>query len=338
MKTMKKWIFPLTLLFIALSCSRSEPPANVEEQPNPVAAIVEEPAPRPFTIDDIVLEKNLLYDRHTLADTFPDNNAVRFFQFEKIRERLFLLDSIQQEPSQWAVLQNRQNKNGESPLVKSWHRDTDYNLVVDDYGVSRFQSVALYAPGEADPERYGRDGALMKFGGVNPDSTTLRLEGFNEPGQWDVQQKYVHRIADRVVFTRAVMVDRTNQCIATIEKADGKWLIRSMNPCTTGALNPPYGRPTPVGMFVVQEKKQKMLYTKDGSSELAGFAPWASRFCNGAYLHGVPTNDPNGAVIEFGSTLGTIPRSHMCVRNASSHAKFIYDWGPVDETIVFVYD
>ena len=40
----------------------------------------------------------------------------------------------------------------------------------------------------------------------------------------------------------------------------------------------------------------------------------------------------------FGTTLGTTPRSHMCVRNATSHAKFVYDWAPVNETIVFVFD
>ncbi len=330
MTAMKKGIFLSFLLFAGVQAAG--------QIPNLLEKVLGEPIRPEFTRQDIVLEKVLLYDRHTLADTFPYGEGVRIFQFEKMRERLFFLDSIQREPSRWAVLQNRQNKNGESPLVKSWSREADYNLVVDDYGVSRFQSVALCVPGETEPERYGRDGALMKWVGENPDSTTLRLEGFNEPGHWDVAEKYVHRIADGVVFTRAVMVDRTNQCIAALERVDGKWLIRSMNPCTTGAFNPPYGRPTPVGMFVVQEKKPKMLYTKDGSSELAGFAPWASRFCNGAYLHGVPTNDPNGAVIEFGSTLGTIPRSHMCVRNASSHAKFLYDWGPIDETVVFVYD
>ena len=336
---MKKAILPAGLLLLSVfSCGQRSSQTLVSDlAAGGDTAAVRVPEKR-FTRDDIVLEKDFLYDQHTLADTFPYNKGVRFFQFDKMRERLFVLDSIQQEPSRWAVLQNRQNKNGESPLVKSWDRDPDYNLVIDKYGISRFQSVALYAPGETEPERYGRDGALVKFLGENADSTALRIEGFNEPGRWEVKEKYVHRIADGVVFTRAVMVDRTNQCIATLEKVDGRWLIRSMNPCTTGAQNPPYGRPTPVGMFVVQEKKQKMLYPKDGSSALAGFAPWASRFCNGAYLHGVPTNNPNGAIIEFSGTLGTIPRSHMCVRNASSHAKFIYDWGPVDETIVFVYD
>lgn len=338
---MKKTILAAGLLFFCvLSCGQ-----RPQGRPVALAAATDTaavpPAPatvrRPMTAADIVLEKQFTYDRHTLADTFPYNKGVRFFQFDKMRERLFVLDSIQQDRSGWAILQNRQNKNGESPLVDEWHRN-EYHLVTDSYGVERFQSVALYTPGQSVPTRYGHDGALVRVLGNNADSSALRVEGFNEPGVWEVKDKYVHRIEGPGTFTHAVMVDRTNQCIATVEKVDGNWLIRSMNPATTGAHNPPYGHPTPTGMFVVQEKKAKMLYNGDGSSALAGFAPWASRFCNGAYLHGVPTNNPNGSIIEFSATLGTIPRSHMCVRNASSHAKFIYDWAPTERTIVFVYD
>jgi len=338
---MKKPILAAGLLFFCvLSCGQRparQPATALTTAADTATTVAAAPAPRRLTRADIVLEKQLSYDQHTLADTFPYNKGVRYFQFDKMRERLFMLDSIQQDRSGWAILQNRQNKNGESPLVGEWHRN-EYNLVTDSYGVERFQSVALYTPGQPVPVRYGHDGALVRVLAVAADSTFLRVEGFNEPGLWEVKKKYVHRIDSPGEFTHAVMVDRTNQCVATVEKADGRWLIRSMNPATTGAHNPPYGHPTPTGMFVIQEKKPKMLYNRDGSSELAGFAPWASRFCNGAYLHGVPTNNPNGSVIEFSATLGTIPRSHMCVRNASSHAKFIYDWAPTERTIVFVYD
>lgn len=61
--------------------------------------------------------------------------------------------------------------------------------------------------------------------------------------------------------------------------------------------------------IAVQEKKEKMFYTKDGSSEIAGFAPYASRFTNGAYVHGIPTQYPNKSIIESSPTLGTTPRS-----------------------------
>jgi len=113
-----------------------------------------------------------------------------------------------------------------------------------------------------------------------------------------------------------------------------------MTKSTTGLHRPPYEYLTPLGIFVVQEKKAKMLYYKDGIEEIAGFAPYASRFSGGAHIHGVPleTEDMDAPLIETSPTLGTTPRSHECVRTVTSHAKFIYDWGTIGETIIFVFD
>ena len=126
--------------------------------------------------------------------------------------------------------------------------------------------------------------------------------------------------------------------IETLEQEGDKWLVRSMNPATTGLHRPPYAQETPPGVYIIQEKKPRMIYLVDGTTETGGFAPYASRFTNGGYIHGVPVNAPRKSLIEYSSTLGTTPRSHMCVRNATSHAKFIYDWAPVYETLVFVFD
>lgn len=277
------------------------------------------------------LEKDLTYDRHTLPDSV--------FQHDKIRTRLARLDSIQSDPKAvWAIVRNRRNEHGTAPLAKGWRND-EYNSPVDRYGVMRNQSVPLYTAEDTQtPERYGRDGSLVKILGMNADSTHYLIEAYNAGGVWHVPTKYVKMLDHGVEFTKAVMVDRARQNISTVEKVDGRWLVRSQNPCTTGLHHPPYAHPTPLGMYVIQEKLSKMMYTHDGSSAIAGYAPWASRFTNGAYLHGVPVNSPNGAIVEFSSTLGTTPRSHECVRNASSHARHIYDWGTEGETIVFVFD
>jgi hypothetical protein len=111
-----------------------------------------------------------------------------------------------------------------------------------------------------------------------------------------------------------------------------------MNPATSGVHRPPYSKETPTGMFVIQENKPKMFYYKDGTTTLEGFAPYASRFTNGGYIHGVPTNNPKGNIIEYSATLGTVPRSHMCVRNTTSHAKFIYDRAKPLKSLVIVID
>lgn len=330
-----KLYLPL-LFFVGLfmtGCSGTEASASPED----TVVLQQMEREKRFSKADIVIEKDLLYDQYTLKDTYPYRDTVRYLQFDKMRDRLFLLDSIQIRTSQWAVLQNRGNNNGEGPLVKEWVRNA-YKRVSDLYDVERYQSVPLYIPGDSIPERYGRDGSLVKFLGENPDSATYRVESYNAPGIWDVPKKYVTRIEDTVVFRKAIMIDRHNQNISTLEKVGDKWLVRSMNPATTGVHNPPYAHETPEGMFVVQEKKVKMYYLVDGTSRIAGYAPWASRFCNGAYVHGVPTNNPNAPIIEYSWTLGSIPRSHMCVRNASSHAEFVFNWAPVFESIVFVYE
>lgn len=81
-----------------------------------------------------------------------------------------------------------------------------------------------------------------------------------------------------------------------------------------------------------------MIFLKDGSTATGGFAPYASRFSDGGYIHGVPVNEPRKALIEYSPSLGTTPRSHMCVRNATSHSKFIFDWAPVNETIILFWN
>ncbi|MEG0070253.1 MAG: L,D-transpeptidase, partial [Cetobacterium sp.] len=71
---------------------------------------------------------------------------------------------------------------------------------------------------------------------------------------------------------------------------------------------------------------------------IEGYSPYAVRFTRGAYMHGIPVNLPRTEMIEYSPLLGTEPRSHMCVRNATSHAKFIYDWSRTKQTLVFVID
>lgn len=285
----------------------------------------------------IIIEKQFIYDKYTLADTFPYKDTVRFFQWDKIREALRVLDSAQLERRMWGILQNKRNINRESPLVKEWHRDA-YNRVADNFGVERYQAVPMFAPSDlATPERYGRDGSLVWIIG-DTEADTLRIGNINFDGEWYVPKRYVKVLSDTIVYTKIAMVDRRMQIIAVFEKSDGKWLVRSMNPATTGAHDPPYKQETPVGTFVVQEKRVKMVYLKDGTNEVGGYAPWASRFSSGAFVHGVPLTRIDAPMVEYSATLGTTPRSHMCVRNATSHAKWFYDWAPVYQSLVIVIE
>ena len=285
---------------------------------------------------EIIIEKELLYDQHTLADSYPYKDTTREFQWDKIRERLTWLESTHRETPTWSILQNYRNKNGEAPLVRNYHRDS-YRRIADSLGVERFQGVPLYLPTDTSvPELYGRDGSLVKH--LEDYTNFIKVASVHTGKEWMVPRKYIETIADTVVFRKAIFVDTKNQNLATMEHVGDKWLVRSMNPATTGLHRPPYAQETPPGIFVIQEKKSRMIYLVDGTTETGGFAPYASRFTNGGYIHGVPVNAPRKNLIEFSPSLGTTPRSHMCVRNATSHAKFIYDWAPIEGTLVFVFD
>jgi hypothetical protein len=285
----------------------------------------------------INIKKEFLYDKDTLPDSYPYQQTTREFQWDKIRKNLEWLDSIQQENPHWAILQNYKNFNGEAKVVKNSHTD-EYHMICDSVGTERYQSAPLYSPNDTiTPMLYSRDGSLVKFTGKDGNFIEVATVYFD--GDWEVPKNYVKVLDDTIVFRKAIFVDTKNQNLTTLEKVNSTWLVRSMTKATTGLHKPPYDRETPLGIFVIQEKKDKMIYDENGSNETAGFCPYASRFSGGAYIHGVPVNGSlHAPLIESSPTLGTTPRSHMCVRTITSHAKFIYDWGTVDNTVVFVLD
>jgi len=330
--------FFLSVLLYFTSCSGNRTGSQESGSINDSIAVENEELVEEEEVPDTIeIQKDFLYDKYTLEDEYPYKDTTRVFQWDQIREKLKHVASLQKHPRRWAVLQNKSNKNGEAPLVKEFSRN-EYKRVADKYGVEKYQSVPLFKTDDLEaPERYGRDGALVEYLEGNDSSEYVKVGTVNFDGEWMVPSKYVEPI-DSMMFTKVIFVDRTNQNIATLENVDSKWLVRSMNKATTGAHRPPFQHETPLGIFVVQEKKNKMFYVVDGTSTIAGFAPYASRFSNGGYIHGIPVNNPKGAIIETSPSLGTTPRSHMCVRNATSHAKFIFDWAPVNQALVIVIE
>ena len=76
------------------------------------------PVEKKLTAEQIQITKDLLYDQYTLEDTYPYKDTTRQFQWDKIKERLALLENIQLQPSTWAILQNYKNRNGEAYVRK----------------------------------------------------------------------------------------------------------------------------------------------------------------------------------------------------------------------------
>ncbi|MDY6122439.1 MAG: L,D-transpeptidase [Porphyromonas sp.] len=286
---------------------------------------------------DIRLQRKLLYDHYTLQDTYAYGDSTRTLQWETIKEHLARIENMQLSHPKWVVMQNYKNMNREAPTVPNYRRN-EYGRVADTLGVERFQSVPLYLPQDSvQPTLYGRDGSIAKY--VETNGGYYLVDPLMVEGQWLVPRRYVKELPDTTFFGHVVVVDRNYQNIVTLERERrGSWLIRSANPATTGQAKPPYAQKTPLGVFLIQQKKKRMYYLHDGGSEVAGYAPFASRFTSGAYIHGVPVPDPKGAIIEYSPSLGTTPRSHMCVRNASSHAEFVYNWAPTEKTLVIVIE
>ena len=287
------------------------------------------------TLYGVIIKKNLVYKKYTLKDNYKYKNRYREFQWDKISRRLDSLETFVNRNVVFAKLINYKNNQGAAPLTPN-ATINNYGIHQDKFGTSKYQSIPLYSlHNKNKPARYSRDGALVAIVGI--DKKFFKIEHHLLKGKWYVPRKYL-RVLDATNFTKTIFIDRKNQNITTLENIDNEWNVKSMNPATTGLQRPPHQRRTPIGIFVLQGKRPKMFYTKDGTNKIGGYAPHSSRFCGGAYIHGIPVNLPDTTIIEYAYSLGTSPRSHMCVRNASSHAKFIYDWGTLNETLIYVIE
>ncbi len=282
-----------------------------------------------------ILEKRLLYDNYTLDDEYKYKDIDRKFQWEKIKSRLNYLDSFMNKYSQFGILYNYKNSNGLAEKTANGSYD-EFGAIVDSLGTPRRHAIPLLSHHSIpQPALYGRDGSLIAI--TSNQHTLYVIKHPDISGEWLTLKKYVHPI-NTTRINKVIIVDRTNQNIATLERSEDRWLIRSMNPATTGINTPPYRRATPLGIYIIHHRIPKMFFLYDGTSRIGGYAPYASRFSGGGYIHGVPVNLPQKEDIEYSETLGTEPRSHMCVRSATSHARYIYNWCDDNETAVIIIE
>lgn len=249
----------------------------------------------------------------------------RSFRLAMMLERVQRLQAEADKPGTVFIV-NYKNRKGQAPALPGAPNE-------DSAGYRRDQSAPAYAAPDAKSAfRYAPDGmmgtALEKTGGY----TKIWFPTLNE-ARW-VPDKFVSKQEDAITsLTQVIIVDRAHQNSAAFEYADGMWKLISMTYVSTGKTGG-YSLKTPLGDFMGQDRVSKFYYYKDGTKVLDGYAPYAVRFSGGGYLHGVPRQfrfDAAGKRIDPGHaealrTLGTTPQSHMCVRNYTSYAKFVYDW------------
>ncbi len=282
-------------------------------------------------------KKDLTYEKYTLDDEYFYQKEPREFQWEQIDSLLTHLEGFLGKHQRFGYIQNYKNRKGNAPLVAGAKKNRRGNYV-DAYQIERYQSVPLYRNEDDTLKliRYGQDGSLITILGDSAEHYVVQLADMDDE-IWYVPERYVQPV-ETTHFDQTIFVDRRNQNITMMRFEDNEWVVKSMNPATTGLATRIGGRPTPLGSFVVMQKRPRMYYYKAGTSVIGGFAPYASRFCRGGYIHGVPVNLPRKTTIEYSPSLGTTPRSQMCVRNATSHAKFIYDQVEKYNTLVFVIE
>jgi hypothetical protein len=262
----------------------------------------------------------------------------RTFQFTKMAEAV---SSLQHEVDGQltAYINNYKNRSGVPPLYQGQTRDA--------WGVKRYQSAPAYlAPSAQGDFRYIAAGTLVTILGQT--DTLYRIRTLNFPGEYYVPKRYVSLKNSIDRLTKVIVVDRRNQNEGVFEYAFGRWYLISYTFATTGE-QARYKEPTDLGYYMAIEKAGKFLYLDDVTRVIDGYAPYALRFSGGAYIHGVPVNIPRYLVqgnhvlsyppmIEYSSTIGTVPRSHKCVRNYTSHAKFLWDWAEIGKTAVIVIE
>ncbi len=291
---------------------------------------------------------------------FAPSVTRRGFQFNRMAESVNRLKKAVDSGTIGHV-DNYKNRSGWAPL--------HLGQTSDDFGVLRDQAAPAYFRADTTGDfRYLTDGSLVNI--LNEQGDFYEVSAVDFDGIYFVPKKYIPAEPRLTALNKVVVVDRKNQNEAVFERSGEKWKLISYLMATTGE-KAEFKQETSLGNFMVIEKRSKFMYLGDVSKEIEGYAPFAIRFNGGAYIHGVPVNykdiksrvvvkppvlDLLGNVIspavmrdivvgrtdpgiqEFLSSIGTTPRSHKCVRNYTSHAKFLYDWAEIGCTAVIVIE
>ncbi|HHT62414.1 MAG TPA: L,D-transpeptidase family protein [Clostridia bacterium] len=258
----------------------------------------------------------------------------RAFRFDKM---LAAVNELRQQLAQGELhfIRNYKNQNGTPPQKG--------NTQVDEHGYRFYHSAPAYEQAStASNFRYIPDGMLVRVLEDANEFFHVNVPSFG--GDFFVPKQYVDQTATLSRLNHVVVVDRNQQNQAAFEVTENGLNLISYTLCTTG-LPGDYSFETTLGSYKVLEKKERFEYLQKGSEKIAGYAPFAVRFTGGAYIHGVPVNyeEKNGervdpGTIEYLHTIGTFPRSNMCVRNFTSHAQFLYNWMDSQNGAVIVID
>ncbi|MDD3243563.1 MAG: L,D-transpeptidase family protein [Eubacteriales bacterium] len=264
--------------------------------------------------------------------------GARSFRAQRaFQELLFIQDHLN---SPFVVrMSNYRNANGMPPVLAD-------GKTTDAYENRRETGSPCYAnpDNSVPPVRYAPDGLLgLQYEQYNG-YTRVYFPSFD--AYYWIPDRYVSTKAAVTDLKQVIAVDRANQNLCMFEKNDaGQWELIAMNYVTTGKAGGKSLK-TPLGHFAALDKKHYFYFDNEGDNIVDGYALWAIRFSAGGYTHGVPASSKQqedgsvyvGGSAEGQSTLGTVPKSHMCVRNYTSFAKFMYDRAIIGGCSVIVFE
>ncbi len=196
--------------------------------------------------------------------------------------------------------------------------------------------------------RYFSDGMLVAL--LDETEAFYLVSTPSFPGEYWVPRRYISFTNAPPALKQVVVIDDVYQNEAVFQLVDLEWQLISYTFATTGIQKGSYHFGTPKGHFMAIEKRPFFWYVEDGTYNISGFAPYSIRFSGGGFIHGVPVElrqeqtpyntsptDPNNHR-EYLFTIGTTPRTHKCVRNFTSHAKFLYDWLQIGEAAFIIIE
>ena len=276
----------------------------------------------------------------------------REFQIEAAyADVLFLAGKI--DEGEYSYVVNRSNEVSKSSDIDMPYdgQVNEFGKPVDDYGTLQDQASPVFENEDmTGAYRYAPDGSLADVLSVGEAMCKIYLPEFD--GTYYIPREYLRRsyAKDDIAIEKlseVAVVDRKNQNIMYFElsRETDEWELLSMSYVSTGTSSE-YADPTPLGYFAVQKTRSTQPYPSDTTGVEAGYMPYAIRFSGGAYMHGVPVNytvDANGNLVKPGPreshiSLGVQPESHMCVRNYTTHGKFLFGRISVGKAAVIVIE
>lgn len=258
----------------------------------------------------------------------------RSFRFDRMQDAIEELRE-QLEQGELHFISNYKFENGVPPQ--------EGDIAVDEHGYRFYHSAPAYEEADTNSNyRYIPDGILVRVLEETDEFYHVNVPTFD--GDFYVPKQYIDPDETLSQLNHVIVVDRDQQNQASFELDENDLNLVSYTLSTTG-IPGDFSFETTLGSYKVIQVRDRFEYLQSGTQDIAGYAPFAIRFTGGAYIHGVPVayEEEDGekvdpGLIEYLHTIGTFPRSNMCVRNFTSHAEFLYNWIDSENGAVIVIE